>query len=132
LYRYEVHVLPHPLPKDHKFAAPTLWDDAYLALAPGASVSTTFARKQPLTTQELTDIQADRARIYVWGEATYVDAFEVSRRIEVDASVVGGTFFVQYITAYCTTMGTGSPPQLPPGMQHAFQFDYHSRHGHGD
>jgi hypothetical protein len=131
-FRYEVQVLPNPLPLRFQFPEPTIPSDSNFAVFQGGQSTQQFIRKQPLTSDELANISLDEARIYCWGVATYRDIFDRDRYVEFNAAIVSSRFFVSYLREFLAHVAAAQEYRLPTGMKSAFDWDFGDRHGHGD
>ena len=115
-HRYELAVLPNPLPARHKFAEPSREISSPSALLPRDETASHFSGEAAFTAQQIEAVSRNEARIYCWGYTEYEDVFRVKWRSRFSVSVGGEAF----------TRAMGLPadhPSAPP-----WSWEYGSGH----
>jgi len=90
-HRYNLAVLPHPLPPRHKFAEPSREIANTVALLPKDETVLAF-EGDPFTAQQVEAVSRNEARIHCWGHTEYDDIFGVTWRSRFSVSVGGEAF----------------------------------------
>ncbi|GEM_PF-3989196 len=83
----DIEVLPQPLPPGYRFPEPTGDRSTPTVLFPGRDFNGTKRAARTFSVDEILRIRNDEARIYIWGEIRYRDAFNKKRWTRFAANV---------------------------------------------
>jgi hypothetical protein len=90
-HRFDIAVLPNPLPARHKFPNPTR-EISHGALLPKDETATYFGGDAAFTAQQIEAVSRNEARVHCWGYTEYEDIFRLRWRIRLSVSVGGEAF----------------------------------------